>query len=81
MTDRAPADAEVLRHRAFEAADLRALRSRRRGKVRLILEVSHARLARLLDPDDERLLYRCSEYPTEAELFSTFDRVAAALAR
>ena len=83
MTTRAPNDAEVLEHRCFETADLRALKTSRRGRIRLLLEVNASRLARLLDLDldDDHERVRCSEYATEAELFSAFERAAFALSR
>jgi hypothetical protein len=73
--------AEVMRERICEGGEVRALKSSRRGRVRLLLEVDLGRLARLLAPDDDRPLSRLSEYDTEDELFLAFDRVAAALAR
>ena len=81
MTQRNVANAEVVRERMSEQGEVRALRSARRGRVRLLLEVNFGRLAHLLAPDDDRELYRCSEYDSEAELLSAFDRVAATLAR
>ncbi len=78
MVRRAP---QVLRERAFPTTELRALRAQRRGRVRLILEVSTSALVRLLDPDEDRDLIRESEYATEDELFSAFERAATALAR
>jgi len=81
MTQLVPAEAEVMRERICEGGEVRALRSSRRGRVRLMLEVSIGRLAELLAPDDDRQVSRCSEFDSEAELFVAFDRVAAALAR
>jgi hypothetical protein len=82
MTRLMPLHAEVLRQQDFEATELRALKSSRRGKVRLFLEVNASRLAALFDADDDDGgFYRCSEFASEAELFSAYDRAAAALAR
>ncbi|MBI5548554.1 MAG: hypothetical protein HY901_32120 [Deltaproteobacteria bacterium] len=73
--------AEVVREQLTEAGEVRALRSARRGRVRLLLELNFSRLARFLAPDDDRQLYRCTEYDSEAELLVAFERAAAALAR
>lgn len=73
--------AEVVREQMSEGGDVRALRASRRGRVRLLLEVNLGRLAHLLAADDDRQLYRCTEFDSEAELLSAFDRAAAALAR
>ena len=81
MTQVRVAKAEVVREQVSEDGEVRALKAARRGRVRLLLEVNLGRLAHLLAPDDDRQLYRCSEYRSEAELLSAFDRVAAALAR
>jgi hypothetical protein len=82
MTQLVPTAAEVMRERICEGGEVRALKSSRRGRVRLLLQVSLGRrLAALLAPDDDRERSRCSEFDTEAELFLAFDRVAAALAR
>ena len=81
MTVQPPAHAEILRQRRFDSTDLRALRTFKRSRMRLILEVNASRLAHLMAPDDDRPLCRCSEYDDEAQLFCAFDRVALALAR
>jgi hypothetical protein len=80
MTVRAPPNAEILLKRDFERTELRALRATRRGRVRLFLEVNATRLSELLDPDDDRQLYRCTEFDTEPELVAAFERAAGALA-
>ncbi len=77
---RAPTNSQILLQRDFDRAELRALRSERRGRVRLFLEVNASRLADLLDPDDDRQLYRCTEFATEPELVAAFERAAGALA-
>lgn len=76
---RAPSNSQVLLQREFERAELRALKSERRGRVRLFLEVNASRLADLLDPDDDRQLYRCTEFASEPELVAAFERAAGAL--
>ncbi|HEY3450086.1 MAG TPA: hypothetical protein VGK67_27280 [Myxococcales bacterium] len=81
MTERVVSKAEVVREQSTEQGTVRALRADRRGRVRLLLELNFSRLARFLSPEDDRQLYRCSEYATEAELLVAYDRVAAALAR
>jgi myo-inositol catabolism protein IolC len=81
MTTHSPQDAEVLRQQDFEAMEVRALRAHRRGRIRLLLEVNASRLASLLAADDDRQLYRCTEFDNEAELLSAFERAATALAR
>jgi hypothetical protein len=81
MTQKRVANAEVVRQQVSEQGEVRALRASRRGRVRLLLEVNFGRLAELLAPDDDRQLYRCSEYDSEAELLSAYDRAAAAMAR
>ena len=77
---RAPLDAEILMQRDFESTELRALKAQRRGRVRLFLEVNASRLAEFLDLDDDRQLYRCTEFATEPELVAAFQRAAGALA-
>jgi hypothetical protein len=79
MTQLVPSQAEVMRERICEGGEVRALKSSRRGRVRLLLEVNLGRLAELLAPDDDRELSRLSEFDSEADLFVAFDRVAAAL--
>ena len=81
MTQRLVSKAEVVREQRTEQGTVRALRADRRGRALLLLELNFERLARFLAPDDERQLYRCSEYATEAELLVAYDRVAAAMAR
>lgn len=82
MTERVVGkQAEVVREQRTEAGVVRALRADRRGRVRHLLELNFSRLARFLAPDDDRQLYRCTEFATEAELLSAYDRAAAALAR
>lgn len=81
MNERVAEKAEVVREQRTEQGTVRALRADRRGRVRLLLELNFSRLARFLSPEDDRQLVRCSEYATEAELLTAFDRVAAALAR
>jgi hypothetical protein len=81
MTVREIEGAEVLRRCVTDSTELRALRTHRRGRLRLFLEVNASRLERLLAPDDDRQLYRCTEFQSEAELLSTFERAALALAR
>jgi len=81
MTQRVVSKAKVVREMSTEQGAVRALRAERRGHPRLLLEVSFRGLARFLAPDDDRQLYRCTEFQTEAELLEVFDRVAASLAR
>ncbi|MGI5860443.1 MAG: hypothetical protein ACOX6T_00130 [Myxococcales bacterium] len=81
MTIRSPSNAQVIRHETFDATELRALRAHRKGKMRLLLEVNASRLSSLLAADDDRQLYRCTEFDSEAELLSAFERAALALAR
>lgn len=78
MNLRAPIDAEVIRRGRFDATEVRALRALRRGKVQHLLEIDAGRLARLLAQDDDRELYRCTQFDTEAELLQAFDRVSLA---
>ncbi len=77
---RAPLNAEILLKRDFDRTELRALRATRCGRVRLLLEVNATQLSELLDPDDDRQLYRCTEFATEPELVAAFERAAGALA-
>jgi hypothetical protein len=81
MTKPRVESAEVVRQKVCEGGEVRALRAARRGRVLHLLEVNLGFLADLLAPDDDRELYRCSEFDSEAELLVAFDRVAAALAR
>lgn len=81
MTERLVSKAEVVREQRTEQGTVRALRADRRGRALHLLELNFGRLARFLAPDDDRQLYRCTEFATEAELLTAFDRVAAALAR
>ncbi len=81
MTQSIVAHAEVVREQAFESGKLRALKASRRGRVRLFLEVNLGRMRQFLAVDDDCIFYCCSEYASEAELLTAFDRVAAALAR
>lgn len=73
--------AEIVREHISDGGEVRAFKAKRRGRVRLLLEVNFGRLAHLLSPDDDRQLYRCTEFQSEMELLSAFDRVAATLAR
>ncbi len=79
MTIRAPKNAQVLLLKEFAEAQLRALKSERKGRVQLLLEVNASRLLRQLGLDGDGS--RFSEYETEAELFSAFNRAAGALGR
>jgi hypothetical protein len=71
--------AEVVRQKSCEGGKVRALRALSRGRVRLLLELNFERLACFLGPDDDRQLYRCSEFFSETELLSAFDRAVTAL--
>lgn len=80
MTYRAPQNAEVILSRSFESAELRALRAQRHGRTRLLLEVNTTALAQFFGEDEDRHYYRCSEWDSEAELLSAFERASTALA-
>jgi hypothetical protein len=80
MTIRAPTNAEVLRRRTIDSTEVRALKTLRRGRVTLLLEINASRLRALLAADDDRPLYRCTEFDTEAELLTAFERVSMAVA-
>jgi len=79
MTFSTPKGSQVIKSHTSHAMALRALRVQHRGRERLLLEVDTANLQGLLADDDDRPLYRCSEFENEPELMRAFDRAVAVM--